>query len=436
MNDSTLRKSVFFLAILILLSVGTAFGASPAGQWSGTVASVSGDDLALVGVQDHFRLAGGVTELLSGRSIQSQDLAPGSAVTFRVGAREADGRFLADRTVVQPKNPLMLTGSIDRVRDARHVQVNGVEIELDDNTAFSGRGPSGALRSARDLHAGATVRVTLVSTAAGTLRATEISPSFTTAEPDEDQELKGTVTAISDTAWTIDAKVFVVNDQTVFRGDPGVGDFVEVKFHNDADGNRIADRIHKEDEVPGLEVEFVGIVEAIGATSWTISGRVVNLDAATVILGSPHVGDTVEVEAHKGLDDTLTALRIKGEDAGEQEFEFKGTVETIGDSSWTISGKVLGINASTQISGNPAVGDTVEVKAVKNADGSATATRIRKDDGGQGGDDQGDDHGNDNSGSSNSGSGNNNSGNDGSDDDNNDVHGGHHGGSDDSSGQN
>jgi Domain of unknown function (DUF5666) len=435
MKHSKIRTSGFFLAILLLLSSGAALGAS-AGQWSGTVASVSGDDLTLVGVQDHFRLAGGVTELFSGRSLKSQDLAPGSSVTFRVGAREADGRFRADRTVVQTKNPLTVTGSIDRVRDdRRHVEVHGVEIEVDDNTAFSGRGPSGALRSARDLRAGATVRVTLVPTAAGTLLATDFRPSFSSAEPGEDQEIKGTVTAVSDTAWTIDATVFVITDQTVFRGDPGVGDFVEVKFHTDADGNRIADRIHTEDDPLGIEVEFMGIVEAIGASTWTISGRVVTVDAATVILGTPAVGDTVEVKAHKGQDDTLTALRIKREDAREQEVEFKGAVQSIGNSSWTIAGKVVGVNGATQISGNPAVGDNVEVKANKNADGSLTATRIRKEDNaGQNGDDQGDDHGND--GNSGSGHGNN-SGNDDSNDDNgNDVHGGHHGGSDDPTGHN
>ena len=433
MRHSKTRTSGSFLAILLLLSAGAALGASPAGQWSGTVASVSGDDLALVGVQDHFRLAGGVTELLSGRSLMSRDLAPGSSVTLRVGAREADGRFRADRTVVQPKNPLTLTGTIDRVGDdRRHVEVHGVEVEVDDHTAFAGRGPSGALRSARDLRAGATVRVTLVSTAAGTLRATQISPSFNSAEPGEDQEIKGTVTAVSDTAWTIDSTVFAITDQTVFRGDPGIGDFVEVKFHTDADGNRVADRIHKEDEAPGLEVEFMGIVEAIGETAWTISGRVVNIDAATEIIGSPAVGDNVEVKAHKGQADTLTARRIRREDSREQEVEFKGIVEAIGDSSWTISGKVVGVNASTQISGNPVLGDSVEVKANKAADGSLTATRIRKEDnGGQNGDDQGDDHGNDGNGGSGHGN------NSGSNDDNgNDVNDSHHGGHDDPSGHN
>ena len=154
------------LAAMLVLSAGAALGASSPGHWSGTVAAVSGDDLTLVGVQVHFRLAGSVTELQSGRALSARDLAPGSSVTLRVGAREADGRFPADRVVVQTKNPLALTGSIDRVADdRRHIEVHGVEVEIDGHTAFAGRGPSGALRSARNLQPGAMVRVTLVSTA-------------------------------------------------------------------------------------------------------------------------------------------------------------------------------------------------------------------------------------------------------------------------------
>jgi hypothetical protein len=430
------------IAVVLLLLSGAAFGASSNGQWSGTVASVSGDDLTLVGVRDHFRIAGGVTELFSGRSLSAKDLAPGSSVTLRVGVREADGRFRADRVAVQSKNPLALTGAIDRVAsDRRHVEVHGVEIEIDARTAFAGRGPSGALRSARDLRAGETVRVTLVSTTAGTLRAAEISPSLSVAEPDEDQELKGTVTAISDTAWTVDTTVFTITDQTVFVGDPGIGDFVEVQFHVDVSGNSVADRIEKED-APDAEVEFMGIVEAIGDTSWTISGQVVGIDASTKIIGSPVVGDNVEVEARKAPDGTLTAIKIQKENAEEQEVEFQGTVEAIGDTSWTISGQVVGIDASTQILGDPKVGDKVEVKANKAPDGSLTARRIKKEDnGGQGGDDQGDDHGNDQGSGNNTGNntGNNsgnNSGNDNEDgnDQGQDVHSGQSGGSDDSSG--
>ena len=105
---------ILLLACSVLL-IGSSLTALPGGQWSGTIVRVAGDDVALAGVSEHFRLAGGVTELVSGRSLSVQDLAPGSAVTLRIGPREADGRFRVDGVLVQPKNPLTLEGRITSV---------------------------------------------------------------------------------------------------------------------------------------------------------------------------------------------------------------------------------------------------------------------------------------------------------------------------------
>lgn len=414
MGDWKKRTVLAFAVLLLVSGASSARAAQNSGKWSGTVAAVSGDDLSLVGVRVHFRLAGGVTEMLSGRSIAAKDLAPGISVTLHVGAREADGRFPANRIIVRPKNPLTLTGTIDRIDNSRrHIEVHGVEIEIDAHTGFSGRSASGAIRSARDLRTGATVTATLVPTTAGTLRATAIQAASSESEPGEDQEFEGVVNVITDTAWTIDTRVFAITDQTVFEGEPGLGDFVEVKFHDDGAGGFVADRIEKED-APGVEVEFMGIVEAIGDSSWTISGQVVTVDASTQIIGSPQVGDNVEVEARRAADGSLTATKIKKEDTTEQEVEFTGTVESIGDASWQISGQTVLVNSSTEIIGNPQVGDTVEVKAIQAADGTLTATRIKKEDSGNGGGDSGDgDNNNDNNGDNNNDDNNN-------DDNNND----------------
>jgi Domain of unknown function (DUF5666) len=388
--------------ILFVSGAVAALGAD-AGSWSGTVEVVAGDDLALVGVPAHFRMAGSVTEMESGRTLAAQTLAPGTSVTLRVGDREADGRLRADGVVVQAKSPLSVTGAIGQISDDRtHIEVQGVEIELDHSTGFSGRGDAGALRSARDLRSGAIVSASLVPTTSGTLRASQIRATPTSREPGEDQELKGFVTAVGDTAWTIDAKVLAITDQTVFEGDPAVGDFVEAKFHDDGTGNLVADRIEKEDGA-GVEVEFMGIVEAIGDASWTISGQVLAVTPTTQILGSPAVGDSVEVHAVKAADGSLTASKIKKEDARGQEAEFSGTVETIAAASWQIAGQTVLVNAATRIDGNPAVGDTVEVKAQKAADGTLTATRIQKDDSGHGNGNDNGNGGDDNGGNTNGG---------------------------------
>lgn len=443
----TRTKTLASILGLLLLAAGAAAASSSAGEWSGTVASVAGDDLALAGVADRFRLAGGVTEALTGRSVNARDLAAGSSVTLRIGGREADGRFRVDRVIVQSKNPLALQGAITKVGDdRRYVLVLGVRVEIDDRTAFSGSGNSGMVRSARELRAGMTVRVALVPTSSGQLRAGEIRVAAGgTTEPGEDRELKGTVTSIEGSTWTVDAKPFVVNDQTVFIGDPGIGDFVEVKFHLDGAGTAVAERIALEDGIPGIEIEFRGIVEAIGDTSWTISGQVVGVDASTVILGNPGVGDNVEVEARRASDGSLLARKIQFEDGAdeEDELEFFGTVISVGDTSWTIGERVVLVNEATVFRGNPGVGDFVEVRAEQDAQGVLTATDIKLEDFGGGGDDDNGNGDEDNSGPGNGGDDSNDDNSGSGDDDSNDDDGGHHGnrgpgggGNDDSSGHN
>jgi uncharacterized protein DUF5666 len=387
---------ILFLALSVL-STRTSLAALPGGgQWSGTIVHVAGDDVALAGVSERFRLAGGVTELVSGRSLSVQDLAPGSAVTLRIGEREADGRFRVDAVLVQPKNPLTIEGRITGVgTDGRSLSVLGVPIGIDAKTAFSGRGVWGRVQSVHDLSTDMTAEVTLTAKAGGAVEASRIrvtgivtrSTRVVSREPGEDQEFKGTVSAINDNTWTIDGRAILVDDTTAFIGDPGVGDFVEVRFHLAAGGNAVADRIQKEDAIDD-ELEFRGIVEAIGEKSWTISGRVVAVDSATEIIGNPQIGDEVEVRADRAADGSLKATKIHKEDAEEaDEREFTGTVEAIGDTSWTIGQTVVLVNASTEIEGNPGVGDLVEVRADVASDGTLTATRIHKEDDNGSGDD-------------------------------------------------
>jgi hypothetical protein len=309
----TRRRTPILALVLSILAAGAAAADSSA-RWTGTVAAVSADDLSLVGITEHFRLAGGATESLSGKPVPAANLAPGSSVTLRVGPREADGRLRVDALEVQTKSPMSLTGQITGISDdRRHLEVHGVEIELDDHTAFSGRAGAVIGRSARSLAPGLTVRVELMPAVSGILRASAVRFSNAEGDPNEDEEIKGTVTAISDASWTIDGRDFLITEDTLFEGDPHVGDFVEVKFHLDADGHAVADRIERED-APDAEVEFTGVVEAIGDASWTISGHVVAVGAGTTIDGAPAVGDTVEVHAVTLADGTLSATRIAKED--------------------------------------------------------------------------------------------------------------------------
>jgi hypothetical protein len=292
---------------------------------------------------------------------------------------------------VVPKDRFLLEGTVtDIASDGGSFSVMGVRIELGPRTAFSGRGAMGLVRSGRDLTVGSTAQVELTVKAGGAFEASRVRVDGSRSRSGravggrragEDQEFRGTVVAVSDSSWTIDDRTVAVTDQTVFLGAPGLGDFVEVRFHLDASDNAVADRIQKEDPFDD-ELEFRGIVEAIGDTTWTISGRVVHVNASTFFRGSPRVGDLVEVRADRAADGTLTATHIKLEDDedADDEREFRGVVEAIGGASWTIGGRIVLVNAQTAIFGNPQVGDLVEVRADRAPDGTLTATRIKKED--------------------------------------------------------
>jgi len=64
------------------------------------------------------------------------------------------------------------------------------------------------------------------------------------------------------------------------------------------------------------EIRFQGVVEQADAQAWTISGLVVEVNAATEFVNNPAVGSRVEVRALSFPDGRLVALRIERIDGG------------------------------------------------------------------------------------------------------------------------
>jgi len=60
----------------------------------------------------------------------------------------------------------------------------------------------------------------------------------------------------------------------------------------------------------------------------------------------------------------LQSAEIETDPSGETEMEFAGAVDSIGSNAWSIGGLVVGVTASTEITGEPAVGDIVRVHAL------------------------------------------------------------------------
>ncbi len=170
------------------------------------------------------------------------------------------------------------------------------------------------------------------------------------------------------------------------------------------------------------DVTFTGVVNDIGPGQWTIGNQQVLVDDETEIKGDITLGDTVKVHAVFSQDGTFRAREVErltteegddrsgesetpagetndeGTDGGTQtppadegqehqdedgqaeKSSFTGTLQSKGGSTWVIDGTPVLIDGSTEIEGDPEVGDEVKVEAERQSDGQLLAMKIEKKD--------------------------------------------------------
>ena len=75
-----------------------------------------------------------------------------------------------------------------------------------------------------------------------------------------------------------------------------------------------------------------------------------------------------------GMPTQLQSVEVETSPQGQTEMEFTGAVDSIGSNAWSIGGLVVGVTASTEIQGEPVVGDLVKVHALV-LDGSTLVAR-------------------------------------------------------------
>ena len=217
-------------------------------------------------------------------------------------------------------------------------------------------------------------------------------------------EFRGTIESLPSTAgrigqWSISGRRVNVTNNTRLKPDNApiaVGAIVQVKGAMRQDGAIDASEIELKSNGGGSGslVEFYGTIETLPGTTgqlgaWTVSGRKVNVVAATKISPTSAqiaVGAVVEVRGTPQADAaglTINASRIKIKSRSGAT-EFLGRVESlpaanslIGD--WRVAGRTVHVTAATQIErkyGMLAVGAVVEVEGSQQADGSINATEI------------------------------------------------------------
>jgi hypothetical protein len=306
--------------------------------------------------------------------------------TISSGARTPDGATAGG--VVSS-----VSGNLIRLADgAIVIDATGAQVMTD-------RGKNG---SVADIEPGMIVFATI--TASDVAANAPLPASMITATRIPDATLFGPVQSVDTAASTITllGRTIKITPDTSFggiykrrdSGTPGIGDILPnqiVQVTVDATGGQlVATSILV--LAPALpEIHSTrGEVKSIGTDSWLIERErgddiTVQIDAQTKIVGSPKVGDTVELLYRVDSSNANVAISIIRFEKPTlppipEVFRFNGKVKTIDPSAWVIereSGeqKVV-IDRNSKIEPGIAVGDTVEVLAARKDDGTVVAIVI------------------------------------------------------------
>lgn len=124
------------------------------------------------------------------------------------------------------------------------------------------------------------------------------------------------------------------------------------------------------------QIEITGVISMISDGSMTIAGQSFLLTTDTETQGALEVGDLAKVHALLGKDGEVYAREIAPADAAlssvglqdgsqrnGQNFELVGVVDSMGETTWTISRHNIVVNAQTEINGDFSAGTLVRVQA-------------------------------------------------------------------------
>ncbi|NUM45203.1 MAG: FecR domain-containing protein [Anaerolineales bacterium] len=177
--------------------------------------------------------------------------------------------------------------------------------------------------------------------------------------------------------WVIGGVPFQTQTGTIIIGEPQIGDLVSVRGRLLPDGTRLADRIALLAPAPHDQFRLTGLVEQIGAESWAISGQEIRVNETTYFDPGIETGSRVLVTGIIREGGVLFATHITLLEE-EARFEFTGLVEHIEDRAWTIAGVPITTDQTTEITGDPVVGDLVKVEGQILTDGTWLASEIKK----------------------------------------------------------
>lgn len=241
---------------------------------------------------------------------------------------------------------------------------------------------------------GAWVWVAATWQADGNLRADWIRVELPAGAPGRMIEFTGLIEVIEEHRWVVGDVEVCITPETIIEGQPKVGVPASVRAQWLEECWQALEIAVYASMDEGTEVEFEGVIEAIGQSLWVVSGVAVEVDEDTTIVGEPEVGRIAEVTAFLDSDGRLWAehILVLSED-DPQIVEFGGLISAIGTDrlpqEWEItrlepgtavSEVVVQVAENTLVDQSRAVatpGMWAEVTAYRENDGDLQARRIR-----------------------------------------------------------
>lgn len=310
----------------------------------------------------------------------------GALVEATVLPRAGNSPMLARALRVQQPPNGMLSGIIQAIDLPNGtLTIAGLTVHVTNTTIFEGTIAAINPKTLAELKTGQQVTVTLNADATG-LVATRIRVGAPT--PDMVILFTATLRGIGGDVWMVTGgpySSFHVTSSTTITGAPRIGDLIRVVARIDAgvltaisvEGNVI--RIQPPIIPPSVSSVIGVLLEQTDkqiVVDTSVTRQTIFLSSTTQFVGGPHVGDLVRVD-YSSVDGQPVARTVTKVD--QPIFTaFVGVVTTISGSDWTIGSWHVIVNAQTMISGDPRVGDRVQVVGKREQNGTITAISINK----------------------------------------------------------
>lgn len=209
--------------------------------------------------------------------------------------------------IVQSVKAATIAGTVDNVTSNKII-VEGLTIFTDNNTRIEGTLAPGVL-----------VKIKTTTQSDGLPLAVKIEAR----DNSRAIKMEGTVDNITGNRITINGQAVFTDNKTLIKGTLARGAVVEVKARLQNDGSLLAFKIEVEDEddetYHGKYIKIEGTTANLTSTSLVVNGKTIKINDTTKIKGSLAIGATAEVKAITQSDGSLLAVKIKVDDAKEED---------------------------------------------------------------------------------------------------------------------